>query len=321
MNGSTKKAAETQPGYYGHPIVKPHEWKPWVPAYFWVGGTAGAATVATLLARARGMHGLATIFKRTALAGMFVSPAFLILDLGVKHRFHHMLRVFKPTSPMSVGSWALTALGGLLTVSTLAEVFEIGPLSLATEIMALPLGPIVASYTAVLISNTATPVWHEAYRELPFVFISSAVGGAGAVGVLFAPEEETGPAHRAMILGDIGKLAGVKVMQRNLGEPLAEPYHKGPAGAMARAAMATGLMALALGIFGRKNRNVSKAAAALSIVSGILERFTITQAGKQSAEDPKYVIEQQRKAIEAKQLRGESERTSVTYSRELAAKQ
>lgn len=308
---------DSKQGYYGRPIVKPHEWKPEVPAYFWVGGTAGAATVGMALARMRGMHDLARIYKRAALAGVILSPALLISDLGVRHRFYNMLRVFKPTSPMSVGSWLLTMLGGMLAASTIAELLGIEWLSTATEFMAAPLGPAVASYTAVLIANTATPVWHEAYRELPFIFVSSAMGGAGAVGVLFADEKETGPSHRAMILGDIGKLLGVKVMQRNLGNVLAEPFHKGRAGTMEKAAMFSGIAALALGIAGRKNRTISKAAAALSIVSGMLERFTILEAGKQSAQDPKYVIEQQRGAAETQEPIDRP--AAVTYSPELTA--
>lgn len=308
---------DSKQGYYGKPIVKPHEWKPWVPAYFWVGGTAGAATVGTVLARMRGMHDLARIYKRTALAGMIISPIFLTIDLGVKHRFYNMFRVFKPTSPMSVGSWLLGMLGGTLTVSTIAELLGIEWLSTVTEIMAAPLGPAVASYTSVLISNTATPVWHEAYRELPFIFISSAAGGAGAVGVLFGPEDERGPAQRAMILGEIGKLVGVKAMQNNLGPVLSEPYHKGAAGAMEKGAMLTGIASLLLAVAGRKNRVISQAAAALSVVSGILERFTILEAGKQSAQDPKYVIEQQRAA--AQQEEPSAQPSTTTYSPEPAA--
>lgn len=304
-------------GYYNKPIVKPHEWKPWVPAYFWIGGTAGAAAVGTVLARMRGMHGLAKVYKRTALAGMLVSPILLTIDLGVKHRFINMLRVFKPTSPMNVGSWLLAGLGGILGVSTLAEILDVGPLSTATEILALPLGPLVASYTSVLISNTATPVWHEAYRELPFVFVSSAIGGAGAIGVLFAPAEQSGAAHRAMVMGDVGKLASVKIMKRNLGKTLSEPYETGKAGTLDHAATALAIAAVGLGVLGRRSRAASCAAAVLSIASGVLERFTVFQAGKQSAQDPKYVIEQQRRVEETIEPRAEA--PSVTYSPERAA--
>ncbi|MBB1501799.1 hypothetical protein H5397_10245, partial [Propioniciclava sp. MC1683] len=31
----------------------------------------------------------------------------------------------------------------------------------------------MAAYTAVLLSDTATPLWHESHRELPFLFVSS----------------------------------------------------------------------------------------------------------------------------------------------------
>src|SRR5712692_5926644 len=41
----------------------------------------------------------------------------LVLDLGDRLRFHHMLRVFKPSSPMSLGTWCLTIYSLPLTVA------------------------------------------------------------------------------------------------------------------------------------------------------------------------------------------------------------
>ena len=42
------------------------------------------------------------------------------------------------------------------------------------------LGLPLATYTAALIANTAVPAWHEARRELPFVFAAGAAASAGA---------------------------------------------------------------------------------------------------------------------------------------------
>ena len=288
--------------YYGRPIVKPHQWKPEVPAYFWIGGTAGAAAVGCTVARIRGAHGLARVFKRTALAGALASPILLTLDLGVPLRFYNMFRVFKPTSPMNLGSWVLTAFGGALTASTLAELCGVKAASVIGELAAAALGPVVTTYTAVLISNTATPVWHEAYEGLPFVFIASGLAGAGAVGVLFAPPEERGIARRAMVLGSLGMGAGMQGMQVGLGPLLSEPYHEGKAGAMHGAATLLGLAGASLGVIGRKNRFVSSTAALCTIAAGVLERFTIFQAGKQSAQDPKYVVESQRARLALRAL-------------------
>ena len=49
---------------------------------------------------------------------------------------------------------------------------------------AAAIAPALASYTAVLLSQTAVPAWHEAHRELPFVFTGSAAASAAGVGML-----------------------------------------------------------------------------------------------------------------------------------------
>ena len=193
--------ADGAASYYGRPVVKAHVWKPYIPWYFWIGGTAGAASVQCVAARVRGEHALATVYKRTALAGVLLAPPLLIADLGVPSRFLNMLRVFKPTSPMSVGSWILTAFGGAITASTAAEFLGWERTSRALEVVARVLGPGLTVYTAVLVADTATPVWHAAYEDLPHVFAASGIAGAAAMGVMFAPPAESRMARRLMTLG------------------------------------------------------------------------------------------------------------------------
>lgn len=302
--------------YYGRSIVKPHQWKPEIPLYFWVGGTAGAASAACVLARMRKAHGLATVYKRVALGGAMLAPILLTRDLGVPLRFYNMLRVFKPTSPMSVGSWILTAFGGTLATSTLAELMGWNIVSGATEALAALLGPALSSYTAVLISNTATPIWHEAHGELPFVFVASGIAGSGALGVMFAPPHERGSARRAMLLGELAVLGSMKLMEKSLGELLSEPYHKGKSGGLQRASTMLGMAALGLGLVGGKSRFFGRVAAGLTVASGLLERFAIMEAGKESARDPKYVVETQRPGVPALQ---QPSPNGAMYSREPAA--
>jgi hypothetical protein len=280
--------------YYGRPIVKAHVWTPLIPWYFWIGGTAGAASVQCVAARLRGEHGLATVHKRAALACMLIAPVLLIADLGVPKRFYNMLRVFKPTSPMSVGTWILSAFAGAVTASTAAEFLGWKRTSRALEVSAAALGPALATYTAVLVADTATPVWHASYETLPFVFAASGIAGAGAVGSAFAPAGETRFARRMMIGGALAlPLAGM-VMERRLGPLLAEPYRIGLAGSYRRTSGFFALSGVALGLIGRKNRTLTRAAAACVAAAGIFERFAVSEAGKQSARDPKYVVESQR---------------------------
>ena len=95
--------------YYGRPILKAPVWTWEIPAYFFFGGMAGAAAPFALLSELRGDEALARRAWLVALAGAAASPPLLIADLGRPERFHRMLRVIKPTSPMSLGSWVLGA--------------------------------------------------------------------------------------------------------------------------------------------------------------------------------------------------------------------
>src|SRR3954452_20447319 len=96
--------------YYAAPLLKAPVWTWEVPLYFFVGGAAGGAAIIGSLAEWTGTDGtLARDARWTAAAGGPLSAALLTADLGRPERFLNMLRVFKPQSAMSVGSWTLTA--------------------------------------------------------------------------------------------------------------------------------------------------------------------------------------------------------------------
>jgi Ni/Fe-hydrogenase subunit HybB-like protein len=91
----------------------------------------------------------------------------LVLDLGDPLRFHHMLRVFKPGSPMSLGTWCLTIYSLPLTVAAAISLLPAGWMTLewvrrlAVVIGLLPaLGSAV--YKGVLLSTNAQPGWKDA---------------------------------------------------------------------------------------------------------------------------------------------------------------
>src|SRR5437588_8765414 len=98
--------------YHGQPVIKEPIWTWEIPCYFFTGGLAGASAGLAMLSELRGNEVLARRAWASALAGMAVSPALLTMDLGKPARFINMLRMFKVTSPMSVGSWILTLSGG-----------------------------------------------------------------------------------------------------------------------------------------------------------------------------------------------------------------
>lgn len=285
-------------GYYGRPVVKPHQWKPSIPAYFWIGGTAGVAAVHCAIERLRGNDALADVQRNVAFAGALLAPALLISDLGVPSRFYKMLRVFKTSSPMSIGSWVLSGFGAMTGGAVLFGALGVKPLARVCEAGAALLGPPLATYTAVLIANTATPVWHEAHAELPFVFIASGIAGAGATGAAFAPPASAGSARRMMIAGALGMAGTANAMEKRLGTFMAEPYERGKGGAFKRTSAFLSIAGAAVGIAGGRSRTATRAAAAMVALGGMFERFAIFAAGKQSAQDPKYTLEPQRKRLD-----------------------
>jgi formate-dependent nitrite reductase membrane component NrfD len=281
-------------GYYGRPIVKPPVWKQEVGWYLFTGGLAGASSTLALGARMAGNERLARSSTLLATAGLMVSPALLIKDLGRPERFLNMLRVVKPSSPMNLGTWLLTAAGGASTVASLCELTGRAPrLRAAAQLGAGVLGPALATYTAVLVSDTAVPVWHEARRELPLLFASGAAASAGAAAVIATPSAAAAPARRLMLAGAAGELLNVQLMERRLGE-LAEPYHQGTAGAHSRAATTATVAGAALSLAARRRPRLGRLGAALVLAGAAAERFAIFRAGFQSAADPKYTVISQR---------------------------
>ena len=287
--------------YYGRPILKEPVWKPEIPLYFFTGGLAGASAVMGLAARAAGNEPLAKAGTYLSFAGDVVSPALLVADLGRPERFLNMLRVFKVTSPMSVGSWILAASGATSTAAAACEVLGILPRAkVAAETMSAILGAPLATYTATLISDTAVPVWHEARRELPFVFAGGAAASAGGAVAALTPAAAAGPARRLAIVGGALELAATKAMEDGLGELVGEPYRKGVAGRLNVAAKAASLGGAALLASGGRRSRLAAAVGSLLVLGGELAlRWSVFEAGFESARDPKYVVASQRERLGA----------------------
>jgi hypothetical protein len=110
---------------------------------------------------------VAKVAYPVALVLLLVDLALLVSDLGDPLRFHHMLRVFKPRSPMSVGTWCLvifslplTAAAGLSLLSEIGIDFEWAR-KVAVVVGLLP-GFGSAAYKGVLLSTNAQPGWKDA---------------------------------------------------------------------------------------------------------------------------------------------------------------
>ncbi|GAB3285823.1 polysulfide reductase NrfD [Sinomonas notoginsengisoli] len=304
--------------YYGRPVVKPAPWGDDVAAYLFLGGVAGGSALLGLGGQLTRRPTLRRNARLSALAAVSLGAAALMRDLGRPERFLHMLRTFKLTSPMSVGSWILSAFSAGTAVSAAAEIdrlsgsrLPLGPLRPVLHAVegaagleaALFAGPL-AAYTAVLLGDTATPTWNAAHEDLPFVFVSSASLASAGLAMITTPVHEAGPARTLAALGVAGDLVATRVMEHRMDPVAAEPLHQGKAGAMLkwseRLAVAGGLGTLLAG----RSRAVAAASGVALLAASALTRFGVLEAGLSSAGDPRYTIEPQKRRLAARRSAG-----------------
>jgi formate-dependent nitrite reductase membrane component NrfD len=291
--------SDARGSYYGNPIINPPVWAERdIAGYLFAGGLAGASSLLAAGADLTGRPRLARRAKLCATTAIGASLAALVHDLGRPARFLNMLRVFKPTSPMSVGVWILFAYAPLNVASAASDVTGIAPRSgRAAGAGAGLLGPAVASYTAALIADTAVPAWHEGHRELPFLFVGSAASAGAGFGLLAAPLIENAPAQRLAVLGAVAELAAGALLERRLGM-VAETMRTGTAGRRLKAAKAlTCAGAVGAATVGRRHRLAAALTGGALLAGSALTRFGIFAAGMASARDPKYTVEPQRERL------------------------
>lgn len=293
--------------YYGKPVLNQIVWEgPAIGGYLFLGGLAGASSAIAAGAELTSRPALARPLKYTGLLAILGSTGALIYDLGRPERFINMLRVFKPSSPMSVGSWILVGYGPLSGVAAVTAVTgwfpRIGRLS---TLGAGAMGALVATYTAPLVCDTAVPSWHEGYRYMPFVFASSAVSAAGGVGLMAAPLEQSGPSRSAAVGAALTETVVSTVMEHRMGL-VGEPYRQGRAGKYMRTAKALTLAGAAGAVLGRRGRVWSALSGAALAAGSVCTRLGVFYAGKQSVDDPKYTVVPQRRRLVEQQ--GSSER-------------
>lgn len=280
--------------YYGRPILKPPTWTDLIPTYLFTGGLAGASATLSFAAKIRGERELERALDVTVLAALGVSTFCLIKDLGKPMRFVNMLRVVKPTSPMSMGTYILSTFGATFSAGFVMELIGAPAFAqYAFKAAAALLGPALATYTAVLISDTAAPAWHEGRATMPFLFASGAASSAAGAGLAFGPDDGALSQTLALIAAP-AELVALQRLHGELGPALAHAYMSEKAktySVLARGLTIAGAIGAA---FSGKNGALRRTAGMLLLAGAACERFAVMEAGRNSTRDPRYVIEQQR---------------------------
>src|SRR5580658_8492105 len=162
--------ATSQSGYANLPITKVPSWDGMIAWDVLLNGMATglfmAAAVSEFAAPAI-FRPAAKVAYPVALVLLLVDLILLVFDLGDPLRFHHMLRVFKPGSPMSVGTWCLTIFSLPLTAAAgLSLLAEFGMDFKWARMLAVVVGLLpgfgAAAYKGVLLSTNAQPGWKDA---------------------------------------------------------------------------------------------------------------------------------------------------------------
>ncbi len=295
------------PTYYDRPMLQSPVWKPYIPLYYYVGGTAGASLVLGAAAQWHGSQGLDRLIGRChwiGIIGASISGILLIADLGRPERFLNMLRVFRPTSPMNMGVWILSAAPATAMTAVLFKGTGAGSVAgLASGV----LGAGLATYTGVLLASTAVPIWQESRHILPVLFGASAMASSASLFDLLS--EDPGARRTIFFFGLAGRVAelgaGIAMERQVSAVPaVAAPLKQGLTGAAWKAAMVLTTASLITMLLPNQNRKKRVVAGLLGTAGSLMLRFSIHYAGARSARNPRASFHQQRAGHDTAELAG-----------------
>ena len=298
------------------PILKAPEWNWKVSTYLFLGGIMGGLGLLALVARPA--HPDERRLRRTirfaSLALAAANPAILITHLGRPERFHHMLRIVKYKSPMSLGVWGLVLYSGAAAANVVRELAETSSLpawtrhlapTFATPLQAF-MGAFTAGYTGVLLSASAIPVWAAGKRHIPAASVCSGLSGACALASLLSLlDGNDAVALKLERLEMVAATAELYVLKdfRKKGSRYVKPLFEGECGARLQKYTMLGGIAipLALNVLGELvclpkplDRMRRFAASAMTLIGGYVFRDALVESGKISALDRTSALVQPR---------------------------
>ena len=233
------------------PYVADPGWGHYIIWYFFLGGiAAGAYSVATLV----GLFGDEEDRRGVRVADYLAFPLvnacglLLVVDLGRPERFWHMLiqsETFRPMlkwwSPMSAGSWGLSAFGAFSFVSfltvlaedrrfglgrwhDLAVGFRKGAIGKLFNVGGALSGFFLGAYTGTLLTATNQPIWAQSTWLSPLFLASAASTGVAAMILLVrwrlreTPHEVLEKLERVDAIAMVLELAMLAAFAISLGE-------------------------------------------------------------------------------------------------------
>jgi protein NrfD len=295
-----RPASYDGPTYYDQPPLKSSHYGALVWSYTWLAGLAGSSQVLATVADLVGRPELRSVVRqgRSLAAWLPVLGAgLLIADLHTPQRFYNMLRIFRKTSPMSIGTYVLSSFSASSMLAFFAGSSGRECLATASELPAAAAGAGMSVYTGALLGATSTPVWSAEPQLLAGRFGASAFATAAAA--LSIGETLRGHHRNAAALDRA--TAAATLLEYALGEAWERGLRsRGVGGALDEPAVATGRRASQqLGVWlplacvalnqlaPRRSRGVSLAGALGVLAGSMIMRATVFRAGNRSAERPR----------------------------------
>ncbi len=298
------------PTYYGRSQLKPAPFQNWVVGgYIFLAGLSGAASLISAVAnvtRGRKADMIGRRGRYLSLLAPTIGSALLVWDLHTPKRFYNMLRIAKPTSPMSIGTWILMTFSGFSMLSAFAQFVSdrgrrfgwLRGVARASHVPAAAAGIGLSTYTAALLSATSTPLWAAAPRSLAVRFGASSVATGAAALSLGERDPKAGRTLDKITLAALAaELAAATVShevyrRKGVAEALTGDWgtvEKLGATVLGNA-LPLGLLALSTTLSGRSSRSrtqpLSTAASLAALAGGLLLRVSVMSAGDKSASDP-----------------------------------
>jgi protein NrfD len=300
--------------YYGQPAIKPSLWGWLVSSYIFIAGIGGSAQIIATAADLAGDRALAPVIRNgryIALGAATLGGPLLIADLHTPQRFYNMLRIFRKTSPMSIGTYVLMSFGSLSAALAALQLaldrdYSRGrAMQAAIKLLEIPAalaGMGMSTYTGALLSATSNPLWGAAPRHIAAAFGASAMASGTAV-LTIAEQCSSVPGsskERGRALDRIGWV--VSAVEFLLLVSLRRRFHEqgvdgalndsgwGPAYDLGAVALGAGLPVLshAARVVAPERAPRLKLATSLAILAGgFLLRHVLLRAGNAAAERPK----------------------------------
>lgn len=309
MNQRTPPEPSDLAGYYGQPAIHGPHWNWLIIGYFFFGGVSGGAAALAAAADLFGDSRAVRLRDHAVLvsfAALLPCPVFLIVDLGRPGRFLNMMRAFRPSSPMSMGTWGLsvfsateTACAAMIVLRWLLGGRFSPPRHVEKTLLAVngAAGLFLAGYTGTLLAATAVPLWSRRPGLLGPLFLTSAIS-SGCAATALSLHASNGGAHDGEALtvmdtaASLTKAALLAAWVISLGD-VSGPVSEGSRGRIVReGCVLVGVVAplaieAATSNSSRWRRAGRIAAATLSLAGTLALRYAVVSGGRASAADPR----------------------------------